>query len=68
MRRGLIVAWALVIGIVALVLLVRLAPQPWRGIIDAGVVLGLGIGSLSILFHTFRAWRDGAEPPPDLPA
>ena len=55
-------------GIVTLVLLVRLAPQPWRGIIDAGVVLGLGIGSASILYFVVRALRDGPPAPPDLPA
>jgi len=66
-RRGKIVAWSLVAGISALVLLVRMTPQPWRGIVDAGVVLGLAVGSLSIGWHALRSARLGAEPPPDLP-
>jgi hypothetical protein len=31
-------------------LIARLLPQPWRGIIDAGVVVGLAIGIVSILY------------------
>lgn len=56
-RRAMIVSWSLLVGIVALVILVRFVPQPWRGIVDAGVVLGLTIGSVSIAFHTARALR-----------
>lgn len=49
-RRGLTVAWILLIGIVLLVLLVKALPQPWRGIVDGGVVVGLawGLGSLCL--------------------
>jgi hypothetical protein len=49
-RRGLTVAWLLLTGIVLLVLLVKSLPQPWRGIIDGGVVVGLawGLGSLCL--------------------
>lgn len=67
-RRGLLVARGLVVGIVALVLLVRQLPQPWRGIVDAGVVVGLGIGALSLVWHLGRALL-GHPPavPPDLP-
>ena len=42
-------------AIVILVLLVRLCPQPWRGIIDAGVVLGLTYGLTSLLIFTAKA-------------
>ncbi len=60
-RRRLIVAWSLTIGIIALVIAVRALAQPWRGIIDAGVVVGLAIGSMSILYY----W---VGPRPDVPA
>ena len=46
--RGMKVARLVVLGIVSLVLVVRMLEQPWRGIIDAGVVVGLGIGLLSL--------------------
>ena len=67
-RRGLMRAWILLTGIVVLVLLVRQAPQPWRGIIDAGVVLGLGWGIVVLLLRFVEAARRGAPPPSDLPA
>src|SRR5689334_9648633 len=46
-RRRLIASWCVWVGVVALIVLVRQAPQPWHGIIDAGVILGLGAGVLS---------------------
>lgn len=54
-RAGKIVAWALLVGIVTLVLLIRLLPQPWRGIIDGGVVVALAWGVLTLLYFFFRA-------------
>lgn len=50
-KRRQITSISVTLGIVILVLLVRLLPQPWRGIIDAGVIIGLawGIGSLLAL-------------------
>jgi hypothetical protein len=67
-RRGMLVARSLFAGIVVLVIAVRMLPQPWRGIVDAGVVVGLAIGTLSILYYAGRAVA-GEEPavPPDLP-
>ena len=41
--------------IVFFVVLVRLLPQPWRGILDAGVVTGLTIGCFSIVYFIFYA-------------
>lgn len=51
-RRRKITSVSLTAGIIILVLLVRLLPQPWRGIIDAGVVIGLiwGLVSLFVFF------------------
>lgn len=67
-RKRLIVAWSLLIGIVLLVIGVRALSQPWRGIIDGGVVVGLGWGLLSVLWYFVRALF--GHPPdvsPDLP-
>ena len=41
--------------IVCFVIAVRLLPQPWRGILDAGVVTGLTIGCFSIMYFVFLA-------------
>ena len=57
-RRRLIVSWCLLLGIVVLVIVVKQLPQPWRGIIDAGVVLGLIVGTISVLWHVARGLQD----------
>jgi hypothetical protein len=54
--RGKRVAWGITLGVIALVVLVRAVPQPWRGIIDGGVVVGLFLGCLSILYYLVLAW------------
>jgi len=64
-RRRLVAAWALVAMIVTLVLTIRLLPQPWRGIVDAGVVVGLGWGTLSLLWFLFAALYRGHVPADD---
>lgn len=56
-RRRQITSISVAAGIVLLVLLVRLAPQPWRGIIDAGVVVGLAWGVVALLVFGVRALR-----------
>ena len=67
-KRGRWTARFVVLGIVGLILVVRSLPQPWRGIVDAGVVLGLTIGVASIMYFLVRA-LGGTPPPiePDLP-
>jgi len=67
-RRVLTVTWSLTIGIVILVLLVHRLDQPWRGIIDAGVVVGLTWGVVSLIVYDIRAFRTGEYPaPPEVP-
>ena len=63
-KKRLIVSWSLTVGIVGVVLLVRLLPQPWRGLVDGGVVLGLGWGLAAIGVFTVAAL---AGRPPDVP-
>ncbi len=57
-RKRKIVSWVLTMVIVGLVLLLRLMPQPWRGIVDAGVVTGLSLGILSLIFFWISAEKD----------
>jgi hypothetical protein len=67
-RRRLIVSWSLLIGISLLVLTVRFVPQPWRGLIDAGVVVGLSWGILAVCASTLHVARSGrASVTPELP-
>lgn len=62
-RKRKLVAWILTSFIVLLVIVVGYMPQPWRGLIDLGVVAGLCVGTASLVYHTFRA--TGREPVDD---
>lgn len=55
-RRRKITTWSLTTGIVLLVLGVRHLEQPWRGIIDLGVVLGLVWGLVALVGFTYQAF------------
>ena len=59
-RLTMIVAWSVLIGIIVLVVSVRSLAQPWRGIVDAGVVVGLTLGWLSLLVWYIQAMKTGA--------
>ncbi|MCK6371692.1 MAG: hypothetical protein L6Q83_10295, partial [Gammaproteobacteria bacterium] len=50
--------------IVVLIILVHRLPQPWRGIIDVGVVVGLSWGLISFLVMSARALMAGTSPTP----
>jgi hypothetical protein len=54
-RKRKIVAYSLTTMIVLLIVLVRQLPQPWRGIVDAGVLLGLGWGLVSVWIFSLKA-------------
>ena len=54
---------SLTLMIIGFVLLVRLLPQPWRGIVDAGVVAGLVFGIGSILYFVASWWQDPTQLP-----
>jgi hypothetical protein len=42
--------------------MVSFVSQPWRGIIDAGVVLGLGWGIISLIIFSIQAFGAGEFP------
>lgn len=56
-RRERLGVWLGTAAIVVLVVLVHRLDQPWRGIVDAGVVAGLGWGMAATLALSARAWR-----------
>lgn len=67
-RRARRAAWLGTIGIVLLVLLVHQLSQPWRGILDAGVVAGLTWGTLSLLLSVQQAFMsEGFDHSPEMP-
>jgi hypothetical protein len=62
------VSWSFIAALIAVIWWVRSLPQPWRGIIDGGVVLGL-IWGLGVIWWLFLGYVRGREMPPpgDLP-
>jgi len=57
-KKRIVATYILFTMIVCLVLAFRILPQPWRGILDAGVVVGLLWGSLSIVWCCCREFSD----------
>jgi len=58
-RRSLLRAWGGVSAIVGAILLLRVTPEPWRGIVDLAVALALAWGLGAILTKAWRRWRGG---------
>jgi hypothetical protein len=59
-RRRLFANWLLVAIITVLILVLRRTPQPWRGVVDAGVVTGLVWGTLATAWFLLAAARGRA--------
>ena len=55
-RKRMVVTYSLTLGIIVMVLLVHQLAQPWRGIIDLGVVTGLIWGLSSLFLFTLQAF------------
>ena len=53
-RHRMIISYLLTSMIIVLVVLTRMVDQPWRGIIDGGVVLALAWGTIAILVYFAR--------------
>jgi len=67
-RRRRITSLSVTAGIVVLIILVRLLSQPWRGIIDAGVVVGLAWGLVALVLFSVKAFfADRFEYSPEVP-
>jgi hypothetical protein len=66
-KRRLIATWILTSVIVGFVLGLRLVEQPWRGLVDLGVVVGLGAGILTLYVEAWRIARGGEPVDPELP-
>lgn len=53
-KTKMIVSWCITVGVFGLTKLVKGLPYPYRGIVDAGVVLGLSMGLLSMVYHSIK--------------
>eukprot|EP00931_Biecheleriopsis_adriatica_P006410 TRINITY_DN107817_c0_g1_i1.p1 TRINITY_DN107817_c0_g1~~TRINITY_DN107817_c0_g1_i1.p1 ORF type:complete len:282 (+),score=42.44 TRINITY_DN107817_c0_g1_i1:61-906(+) len=68
-RKRVIASWCVTATIFCVVIGVRRLPNPYRAIIDAGVIVGLLWGTSSVLAIFVRSLRDGKPPDydPSLP-
>ncbi|HUJ17503.1 MAG TPA: hypothetical protein VL197_05875 [Nitrospirota bacterium] len=67
-KRRRITSLSVTAGIIVLIILVRLLPQPWRGIVDAGVVVGLAWGLVSLVLFSIQAFAsDTFDHSPEVP-
>ena len=68
-RKRMLTAWIVSGSIVLLVAIVSHIPQPWRGLIDIGVEVGLVVGIAALFWHWLRFEFAGTRPDkaPDLP-
>jgi len=55
-KRRRVTSLSVTAGIIVLVIIVRFLSQPWRGIVDAGVVVGLVWGLISLVIFGFQAF------------
>lgn len=61
-RRRLVASWGMTAGIVSLILIVRSLSQPWRGLVDLGVVAALILGFVSTMLWLVHGLRGGRMP------
>ena len=57
-KRRMVVTYVLTIVIIIFILSFRLVPQPWRGLLDAGVVVGLTWGMVTSIIFCTKAFTD----------
>jgi hypothetical protein len=61
-KKRMIVSWSVTLGVAGIVSAVKKLPYPWRNIVDAGVVVGLTWGCVSIMAHYIKALVTGVTP------
>jgi len=67
-RKRLIVSWAITMMVIFFIIGAKLLPDPWRGLVDIGVVVGLTWGLAAILGWCIAGLRGVPLPcPPDVP-
>jgi hypothetical protein len=57
-KKRLLVTWSFTLGIIFMIIIVGHINQPWRGIIDIGVSLGLIYGLATIYYFAIRYFRN----------
>lgn len=60
-KKRLIVTYSLTIGIIIFIIAIRFASHPWRGIIDAGALIGIAYGTGTVVYFAIKAWLAGTK-------
>ena len=67
-KKRIITSTCVTVGVILLIVIVSQTPQPWRGLIDIGVVVGLTWGVVSLIYFGLVAFTSkNFAYPPDLP-
>lgn len=61
-KKRILTSWILTCAIIVLIIIVQRLPVPWRGILDAGVVVGLSWGIIATLVFSLRYFMAGSTP------
>ena len=56
-KQRMIITYLLTLSIIFLIIIIEKMSDPWRGIIDAGVFVGLSWGLLSFWFFSFKSLK-----------
>jgi hypothetical protein len=65
-RARRITSWVITATVTLLVVTMRHVPQPWRGIVDAGVVVGLTWGLVTVWLSTVRVFNGQVSAPAEV--
>lgn len=65
-KKRLIVSYAITAMVIGFVLIFHLVPQPWKGILDVGVVVGLTWGLISFLLFLAPAFSGRLQMDPEV--
>ena len=64
-KKRTITSWSVTLAVAMIVAIVKRLSEPWRNIIDAGVVVGLSWGAISIVLFYIQSLWTGQSPSVD---
>ena len=67
-RRRQIVVFSITLAVIGFIIGAHYLPQPWRGIVDLGVVIGLAWGLVALGVFTVQAFNGRLSHAPEVPS
>jgi hypothetical protein len=67
-RRQQIVVISITLAVIGFIIGAHYLPQPWRGIVDLGVVIGLAWGLVALAVFTVQAFNGRLSHAPEVPS